>query len=94
MRRISTTIILAALFLTQTLLAGSTRFLLAGSRDSRNVVRFESKAPLETIIGITGKIDGTMDVDLREAATAAGQFEVELTTIKTGIDMRDQHMRE
>jgi polyisoprenoid-binding protein YceI len=92
MRRIATTLF-AALFLFQLAAATSVKFLLS-ARDGRNVIKFISKAPLETIEGKTGQIDGSVEVDLADAATAAGQFEVDLTTVKTGIDMRDQHMRE
>lgn len=79
--------------LTQTVLAAPIKFV-ATSRDGKNVIKFVSKAPLETIEGVTSRIDGNIDVDLADAATAAGQFEVDLSTVKTGIDMRDQHMRE
>ncbi len=84
---------IAVLFLVQITAAAPIKFLLSG-RDGRNVIKFISKAPLETIEGKTGQIDGTIEVDLSDANTAAGQFEVDLTTVKTGIEMRDQHMRE
>lgn len=86
-------IIAAVLFLFQLTAAAPVKFLLSG-RDGRNVIKFISKAPLETIEGKTGQIDGTVEVDLADAGTATGQFEVDLTTVKTGIDLRDQHMRE
>lgn len=93
MRRVFAALFLTGLFLTQMAFAASTKFLLSG-RDGRNVIKFVSKAPLETIEGVTGKIDGSIEVDPGDVMTAAGQFEVDLTTVKTGIDMRDQHMRE
>jgi len=92
MRRVVVTAI-TTLFLAQVIAAAPTKFLLQ-SRDGRNVIKFVSKAPLETIEGVTGKIDGTIEADLSDAMTAAGQFEVDLTTVKTGIEMRDGHMRE
>jgi polyisoprenoid-binding protein YceI len=85
--------LLSILFLFQLTAAAPVKFLLSG-RDGRNVIKFISKAPLETIEGKTGQIDGTVEVDLADAATAIGQFEVDLTAVKTGIDLRDQHMRE
>ncbi len=93
MRRGFAATAIAILFLVQWTAAAPVKFLLSG-RDGRNVIKFISKAPLETIEGKTGQIDGTIEVDLADAASAAGQFEVDLTTVKTGIEMRDQHMRE
>jgi polyisoprenoid-binding protein YceI len=93
MRRGFAPLIVAVFFLFQLTAAAPVKFLLSG-RDGRNVIKFISKAPLETIEGKTGQIDGTVEVDLADAATAIGQFEVDLTMVKTGIDLRDQHMRE
>lgn len=93
MGRMSAPAAIAVLLFVQMAAAAPVKFLLAG-RDGRNVIKFISKAPLETIEGKTGQIDGTIEVDLSDANTAAGQFEVDLTTVKTGIEMRDQHMRE
>ena len=63
-------------------------------------VRFISDAPMEDFEGVTSKIDGY--VFWRGDSLAAGSvpkasefyFEVPLTTLRTGIDMRDRHMRE
>ena len=93
MRRGFAPLIVTVLFLSQLTAAAPVKFLLSG-RDGRNVIKFISKAPLETIEGKTGQIDGSVEVDLADAASATGQFEVDLTTVKTGIEMRDQHMRE
>jgi polyisoprenoid-binding protein YceI len=92
MRKVAVPIV-AALFLIQLVSAAPTKFLLA-SRDGRNVIKFISKAPLETIEGKTGQIDGSVEVDLADVNSVSGQFEVDLTTVKTGIEMRDGHMRE
>ena len=93
MRRAFAPTAIVVLFLVQIAFSAPVKFLLSG-RDGRNVIKFISKAPLETIEGKTGQIDGSVEVDLSDVATAAGQFQVDLTTIKTGIEMRDQHMRE
>lgn len=61
----------------------------------RDVVTFTSKAPLETIVGTTAEVTGFVTVspdDIRGSAKA--RFEVDLASIKTGIDMRDGHMRD
>ena len=93
MRRGFAPLIVTVFFLFQLTAAAPVKFLLSG-RDGRNVIKFISKAPLETNEGKTVQIDGSVEVDLADAASAAGQFEVDLTTVKTGIEMRDQHMRE
>ncbi|MBU1983946.1 YceI family protein, partial [bacterium] len=63
--------------------------------DKQNSVRFVSDAPTEKIVGKTNQISATLELDPDNvAATAVGVFEVDLTTLKTGIGLRDRHMRE
>ncbi len=71
-----------------------TRFYI-NDEMKRDIVTFTSKAPLETVIGKTGEITGFIEVDLENfSETASAKFEVDLASIKTGIGMRDTHMRE
>lgn len=66
----------------------------------QNEVRFISDAPMEDFEGVTPQIDGY--VFWKGDSLAVGSvpeasefyFEVPLTTLRTGIDMRDRHMRE
>lgn len=63
--------------------------------DERNLVRFVSKAPLETVAGETRQVTGEVRVD--PAALAAGclvEVQVDLASLDTGIGLRNQHMRE
>ena len=63
--------------------------------DDRNVFTFESKAPLETIIGQTSKVTGRVSVNPMDISSGAmAKFVVDLGSITTGIGLRDQHMRE
>ena len=63
--------------------------------DDRNVFSFESKAPLETIIGRTNKVTGKISVNPMDISSGAmAKFVVDLGSITTGIGLRDQHMRE
>lgn len=57
-------------------------------------VTFESDAPIEDIVGVTTSVTGTLGADL-EAPTAGAKATVvvDLTTLKTGVDKRDEHMR-
>lgn len=60
-----------------------------------NEVVFTSKAATETFQGRTDQIAGTISVDPAQITdTVAVNLSVDLTTLKTGIGKRDQHMRE
>jgi polyisoprenoid-binding protein YceI len=59
----------------------------------RNIVMFSSEAPLETIIGRTSALYGYVDINLDSLSdNPEARFECDLTTLKTGIELRDQHM--
>lgn len=62
----------------------------------RNVVQFKTSAPLEDIVGTTNKISGEIKVDPKNLGGAANfaRFEVDLSSLDTGIGLRDTHMRE
>jgi polyisoprenoid-binding protein YceI len=63
--------------------------------DERNVLTFESKAPLEKIVGTTSKITGKMKVDAKDITKDfMVMFEADLASMKTGIGLRDEHMRD
>lgn len=75
--------------------AQNTRIFYANDETKRDVVTFTSRAPLETIIGTTGEVVGFIDVDPGDiAGSAKGKMEVDLAGLKTGIGLRDSHMRE
>jgi len=64
-------------------------------RKQRDVVTFTSKAPLETIVGKTSNIQGFVAFDMTDIkATSEAVFKVDLASLKTGIGLRDEHMRE
>ncbi len=63
--------------------------------DDRNVFTFESKAPLEKIVGTTSKITGKIHLDAKDITKGfMATFDLDLASMKTGIGLRDQHMRE
>lgn len=68
-----------------------------GDTKSRDVVSFTSDAPIELIVGKTSKISGNVTIDdsfdLSKQPIKAN-FDVDLTAIDTGIDLRNQHMRD
>ena len=63
--------------------------------DARNVFTFESKAPLEKIVGTTSKITGKIHIDPKDITKhVMATFSLDLTSMKTGIGLRDKHMRD
>lgn len=55
---------------------------------------FTSDAPLETVVGTTAMLEGNIDVDLTEPQTGArATIAVDLASMRTGVDLRDEHMR-
>lgn len=69
-------------------------------QDARNSVTFISDAPIEDITGVTSAIDGFVSwlADSLQEGTEFDSsefyFEVELAGLKTGIGLRDRHLRE
>ena len=60
----------------------------------RDTVQFRTTAPLEDIVGTTNQVTGVLKADpanLKGPGTAA-RVEVSLTSLKTGIEMRDGHV--
>ncbi len=74
--------------------AGGVREFKVDDAWGRDTVQFRTSAPLEDIIGTTNQVTGTLKADpknLQGAGTAA-RIEVQLASIKTGIEMRDGHV--
>lgn len=61
----------------------------------RDIVTFTSKAPLETVVGKTAEISGFIQVDPADIkGSSRAELQVDLVSLKTGIGLRDRHMRE
>lgn len=61
----------------------------------RNLVQFVSRAPLETIVGITNQVGGYIELDPDDILKSPDCYiEVDLRSLKTGIEARDRKMRE
>ena len=68
-------------------------FAVQGGGD--NLIRFESKAPLETIVGTTDQVTGSITVDPQNLEVGvSANIIVDATTLKTGNKIRDGHMRD
>jgi len=64
------------------------------SKDGRNQASFISDAPFEKIVGLSSGIDATVMLNVNDiTANAMGKVKVAINNIKTGIDLRDEHLR-
>ena len=64
-------------------------------KEQSNLVKFISKAPLENFEGKTDRIDGYVYWEGDDLTNKSEiYFEVDLSTLDTGIGLRNRHMRE
>lgn len=83
------------LFVTAGVGAQNTKTFHINDETKRDIVTFTSRAPLETIVGKTGDVLGSVTVDPGDImGSTEGRIEVDLASLKTGIGLRDSHMRE
>lgn len=54
---------------------------------------FESKAQLETFTGVSNAVSGSVRLDPADLSSASGEVRVPVASIRTGIDLRDEHLR-
>ncbi len=59
----------------------------------RNQATFFSSTPLEDITGITNNISGGVTFDVNDFSTLKGELSISVASLKTGIDLRDEHLR-
>ncbi len=57
-------------------------------------VRFKVEGPIDDVMGETRTVSGAFDFDPIKWTELKGVFAVDLSTLKTGIDQRDQDMRD
>ncbi len=60
-------------------------------------LKFHSSAPLEDIPGYVGdpsKITSTVKLNMSDIESSSGKVSFKVDALKTGIDLRDQHLRE
>ena len=55
-------------------------------------IQFVSDATLEKITGVTTTVNGEIKVDLQKPAGAKATIKVPVKSIRTGIDLRDEHL--
>ncbi len=62
-------------------------------KNGRNQATFFSTTPLEDITGLSNEVKGSVTFSVSDVKTLKGKISVPVSSIKTGIDMRDGHMR-
>lgn len=66
----------------------------ADSKDGRNQASFISDAPFEKIVGLSSGLDATVMINVNDiTSNPMGKVKVPINNIKTGIDLRDEHMK-
>jgi len=59
----------------------------------RNQASFFSTTPLEDITGISNDVKGKVSFDIADIKTMKGSITISVASIKTAIDLRDEHLR-
>lgn len=63
-------------------------------RPATSRVSFTSDAPFETIVGTTASVEGSITVSPADPTKGAkATVNVDMASIKTGVDLRDEHFR-
>jgi polyisoprenoid-binding protein YceI len=66
----------------------------SNENDGRNQATFTSDAPLENIVGVSNNVGVMVMLDTDDVTNSPkGKVKVDLKTLKTGIDLRDEHLR-
>lgn len=63
-------------------------------KGKRNQASFFSTTLLEDITGLTNDIKGKLTLNVNDIKKIKGEFSVSTASIKTGIDLRDEHLRD
>jgi len=61
--------------------------------DTESRVQFVSDAPLEKITGVGHKLTGDVEIDPGALASTKGHVELDVKSIKTNVDLRDEHLQ-
>lgn len=62
-------------------------------KGGRNQASFFSTTPLEDIRGLSNDVKGTASFNVSDIKTLKGKISVSTASIKTGIDLRNEHLR-
>jgi polyisoprenoid-binding protein YceI len=85
-----TSLSLAALVGLTAAAASATDFEISTSPLS--TASYTSDADLETISGTSVQVSGTIATDLKDPSKTSGSFSIPVTSLLSGVPMRDEHM--
>jgi polyisoprenoid-binding protein YceI len=68
-------------------------FVVSEDKHTINDASFTSRAAIVRMIGRTSKLSGQANIQLQDMARSAGTVNVDLLTLDTGINLRNEHMR-
>jgi polyisoprenoid-binding protein YceI len=71
--------------------ADATTFLVRA--DGKSKATFVSDAPLETMVGKSSKVTGSLTVDPADITKTKGSFKVPVVSLRTDNDLRDEHLQ-
>jgi polyisoprenoid-binding protein YceI len=63
------------------------------SAQRASAIQFVSDAPLERMTGRSGALSGQISLDPSNLSNVSGEFSVPVRSLRTGIDLRDEHLR-
>ena len=66
--------------------------LLKAPNSAASTATSTSDAALESISGTSTTINGTISTDLKDPSKTSGSFSIPVTTLVSGVPMRDEHM--
>jgi polyisoprenoid-binding protein YceI len=69
------------------------RKIILSDKIGKNQFVWASDAPLEKINGTAEGVEGTLTLDPKDVGTLKGTIATSVTTMKTGIEMRDNHLK-
>jgi len=61
--------------------------------DGQSKATFVSDAPLETMVGKSSKVSGSLTVDPADITKTTGSFKVPVVSLRTDNDLRDEHLQ-
>ena len=62
-------------------------------KKERNQATFFSTTPLEDVTGLSNDVKGKVTFDVSDIKTLKGSISIGTGSLKTGIDLRDEHLR-
>ncbi|NNE18697.1 MAG: YceI family protein [Myxococcales bacterium] len=71
--------------------ADATTFLVPA--DGKSKATFVSDAPLETMVGKSSRVSGSLTVDPADITKTTGSFKVPVVSLRTDNDLRDEHLQ-